>query len=122
MTEESLRIVNARRRAEQARARLAATFDDILAYGRQLQDKLAPSHIARDAWDAAKSKGADIAEDAVDAVRKRPVAASGAVAALALFIAREPLMDLAGKMMNGKSKKKVKKPAKAKEPVEKIDE
>ena len=54
--------------------------------------------------------------------RKRPVAASGAVAALALFIAREPLMELAGKLMSGSKKKKVKKAAKPKGQVEKVDE
>ena len=128
MSEESANVAEARRKAEQARARFWGTFDEILDYAQRLQDRLAPSHIARDAWEAAKSKGADVAEDAVDAVRKRPVAASSAVAALALFIAREPLMDIAGKLVSGKSKKaaaKVKtKPKKARSKVksEKIDE
>jgi hypothetical protein len=128
MTEESLKVAEARRKAEQARARFWGTFDEIIDYAHRLQDRLAPSHLARDAWEAAKSKGADVAEDAVDAVRKRPVAASSAVAALALFIAREPLMDIAGKLVSGKSKKaaaKVKtKPKRAKSKVksEKIDE
>ena len=39
---------------------------------------------------------------AVDAVRRRPVAAGGIVAALALFLAREPLIDLAGKALGSK--------------------
>jgi hypothetical protein len=95
-----------------------ATFDDILDFAHSLQRKLEPSHIARDAWETAKSKGADLAEDAVDAVRKRPVAATSAVAAIALFIAREPLMDLASKVMNGGSKKKPKTARKSKEHVE----
>ena len=128
MNEESAKVAEARRKAEQARARFWGTFDEILDYAQRLQDKLAPSHLARDAWEAAKSKGADVAEDAVDAVRKRPVAASSAVAALALFIAREPLMDIAGKLVSGKSKKtggKVKTKAKKARPKvksEKIDE
>ncbi len=123
MNAESTSVADARRRAEQARAKLWATVDDIIAYGHHLQQKLQPSHLARDAWDAAKSKGADMAEDAVDAVRKRPVAAGGAVAALALFIAREPLMDLAAKLVNGKSKTKPKAPSsRVKKPVEKIDD
>ena len=41
-------------------------------------------------------------EDAVDAVRRRPLAAGGVVAAIALFLAREPLKDLAGRLWNGK--------------------
>ncbi len=121
MTGESDSVAQARRSAEQARAKFWASFDELLDFAHTIQRKLEPSHLAKDAWDAAKSKGADIAEDAVDAVRKRPVAATGAVAALALFLAREPLMDLAGKWMNGKSKGKKKprkSPAPRKKPVE----
>lgn len=121
---DSPEVAEARRRAEQARTKLWATFDELVDYGQALQRKLEPSHLARDAWDAAKNKGVDLAEDAVDAVRKRPVAATGAVAALALFIAREPLMDLAGKLMDGGSKKKKNrtKAAKARDQVERVDE
>ena len=120
---ESDDVAEARRRVEQARTKMWATFDELIDYGQALQRKLEPSHLARDAWDAAKNKGVDLAEDAVDAVRKRPVAATGAVAALALFIAREPLMDLAGKWMGGtKKKKKAKKAAKPRDQVEKVDE
>ncbi len=125
MSEEAPEVAEARRKAEQARAKLMATVEELIDFGENLQERLQPSHLARDAWEAAKSKTADVAEDAVDAVRKRPVAASGAVAALALFIAREPLMDLAGKLMSSKGKPK---PAKARKPktrkvkVEKVDE
>jgi hypothetical protein len=59
-----------------------------------------------DAWEAAKSKGADLAEDAVDAVRARPFAATGIVAAITMFLAREPLMDLAGQLLEGASNKR----------------
>ena len=127
MTEESEKVADARRRVEQAKAEFWSSFDALIDYAQALQDKLAPSSLAKDAWDAAKSKGADIAEDAVDAVRKRPVATGGAVAALALFIAREPLMDLAARLMSSKDKKKPKpakgkKAGRGKEPVEKVDE
>lgn len=105
MTDESPGVAQARRRADEARKQLFATFDDLVDFGQQLQRKLEPGHMARDAWEAAKSKGADIAEDAVDAVRARPVAATGIVAAIALFLAREPLMDAADKLMNGKKKR-----------------
>ncbi len=100
----------ARADAEQAQARLVATLQE-------LQQRIAPKVLARDAWDGAKSKGADIAEDAVDAVRRRPVAAGGIVAALALFLAREPLMDLAGKAV-GSSKRGARKPRKNQNKVE----
>ena len=55
----------------------------------------------QDAWQGAKEKGADLAENTVDAVRARPIAATGVVAAIAMFLAREPLMDLAGKSSTG---------------------
>lgn len=91
-------VIEARREADEAQGRLVDRLHE-------LQQRIAPKTLARDAWEGAKSKGADLAEDAVDAVRSRPVAATGIVAALALFLAREPLMDLAGKLVNGKSRK-----------------
>ena len=98
MSRDPPEVVAARIEAGRARARLMAT-------AHELQERLAPSTVARNAWQGAKDgikhKSADLAEDAVDAVRKRPIAATGAVAALALFIAREPLMELAGKIANG---------------------
>lgn len=102
-----------------------ASVEDLLGYAKRKKDSLTPSHLAHGAWEATKSKTVDVAEDAIDAVRKRPVAASSAVAALALFIAREPLMDLAGKLMSSKGKSKPAKPRKAKarkKKVEKVDE
>lgn len=97
MTDEP-QVQAARIRAEQAQHRLVARLHE-------LQQRVAPKTLARDAWEGAKSKGADLAEEAVDAVRNRPVAATGIVAAVALFLAREPLMNLAGKLVNGKAKK-----------------
>ena len=104
-------IIEARAEAERRRVRLMATAE-------QLQDRLSPKRLTRDAWEGAKDKGADLAENAVDAVRSRPIAAGGTVAALALFLAREPLMELAGKLANGfKSKRATKKQAKPAKPA-----
>ena len=107
MTADSPQVQQARERAEQARYRMMDTLQE-------LQQKIAPKTLARDAWEGAKSKGADLAEDAVDAVRKRPIATTGAVAAVAMFLAREPLMDLAGRLWNGKPKPEKKKKRKKK--------
>ena len=107
MTGEDPSVADARRRAEQAQQRLIETLHT-------LQHRVAPGTLARDAWQGAKDKGADLAEDAVDAVRKRPVATTGIVAALALFLAREPLIDFAGRLVNGKDKSKARKGAKEK--------
>ena len=127
MSTESAAVANARRKADQARAELMASVEDLIGYGKRVKENLSPGHLAHGAWEATKSKTADVAEEAVDAVRKRPVMASSAVAALALFIAREPLMDLAGKLVSskGKTKPKPARPRKArqrKDKVEKVDE
>jgi hypothetical protein len=91
-------IIAARAEVERSRSRLIAT-------AHQLQDRLSPKVLARNTWQGAKEKGADLAENTVDAVRSRPIAATGVVAAITMFLAREPLMDLAGKVV-GKAKKK----------------
>lgn len=100
-------IAAARVEAERARTNMLAT-------AHELQERLSPKTLARGAWEGAKIKGADLAEDAVDAVRARPVAATGVVAAIALFLAREPLMDLAGKLVDGVSARKSSKRIKTK--------
>jgi hypothetical protein len=90
MKEDSPEVRAARFEVERSRNRLVGTFDD-------LQRQFAPHTIMREAWETAREKGASLAENAVDAVRSRPLAATGVVAAIALFLAREPLIDLAGK-------------------------
>lgn len=82
----SKRIVEARAEVERSREALIDT-------ARELQQRLQPKTLAREAWESAKVKGADMAEDAVDAVKRRPVAAGGIVAAIAMFLAREPIKD-----------------------------
>ena len=92
-------IAAARVEVERTRVRLMAT-------AQELQERVSPKTLARSTWEGAKVKGADLAEDAVDAVRARPLAATGIVAAVAMFLAREPLMDLAGKLVNDVSPKR----------------
>jgi len=106
---DSQEVAAARLEAERARTRLMAS-------AHELQERLSPKTLARDAWQGAKSKGADMAEDAVDAVRSRPLTATGVVAAITLFLARAPLIDLAGKLVEGVSSKRPKrKPRKKKQ-------
>jgi hypothetical protein len=106
-------VAAARIEAERSRARLMAT-------AHELQERISPKTLARDAWQGARNKGADLAEDAVDAVRARPVATGGAVAALTLFLARHPLMDLAGKAWDGVSGKR-RKTRKSKNKTETVE-
>jgi hypothetical protein len=103
------KVVEARLEADRARAKLLDSVHEIETYALTLRDRLTPRRIVGGIVQGAKSKGADLAEDAVDAVRARPIAATGAVAAIALFLAREPLIDLAGKLIGGKSTKKAEK-------------
>jgi len=95
----SPQVEAARIEVERSRARLMAT-------AHELQDRLNPKTLAKDAWQGAKEKGADMAEDAVDAVKSRPYVSSGVVAAIAMFLAREPLKDLAGNIADGFAKKR----------------
>jgi hypothetical protein len=78
-----------------ARIEVERTRAALLDTAKELQQRLQPRSLASEAWDKAKIKGADLAEDAVDAVKKRPVAVGGVVAALTMFLAREPIKDAA---------------------------
>lgn len=98
MSQDTPDVTAARIEVERARAQLMDT-------AQALQSRLSPKTLAQNAWEGAKVKGADLAEDAVDAVRKRPLAATGVVAAIAMYLAREPLKDLAGKLVGGGNRK-----------------
>ena len=101
------RILIARVEADEARRRLAATLD-------VLQERLKPAALANQAWSGVREKGGEIADGAFQAVKDRPVAVSGLVAAFALYLAREPLASAASRLLsaNGKAKSRG-KPAKA---------
>ena len=111
MSEVDPAIVAARNEVQVTRARLIGT-------ARELQDRFNPHTLVRDVWDSAKEKGAGLAEEAVDAVRKRPIVAGGVVTALALFLGRDPLMDLVAKALKSKDEppKSAKRPARPTRP------
>jgi ElaB/YqjD/DUF883 family membrane-anchored ribosome-binding protein len=100
-------IIAARAEVDRSRSRLMST-------AHELQERISPKTLARNTWQGAKEKGADFAENTVDAVKARPLAATGVVAAITMFLAREPLIDLAGTVV-GKAKKKSPSSRKAKE-------
>jgi hypothetical protein len=89
-----------------ARADVDRSRTRVLATAQELQERLSPKVLAKDAWQGAKEKGAGLAEDAVDAVRARPLTATGVVAAITMFLAREPLIDLAGRLVDGVGEKR----------------
>jgi hypothetical protein len=117
---ETAEIAAARIEAERARAQLLETFRALERPLLDLQQMLTPNHMMGEVWDSAKEKGASLAEGAVDAVRSRPIAATGVVAAIAMFLAREPLMDLAGKVVSGANDKR--KARKTRRPKTKQDD
>lgn len=103
MSRDAPDIAAARFEADRARSQLMGT-------AHRLQARISPGTLAQNAWEGAKDKGASLAENAVDAVRSRPIAATSVVAAVALFLAREPLMDLAGKATKKVRSRRARKP------------
>ena len=89
-----------------ARAEVERSRSRVMATAHELQDRLSPKTLAKGAWEGAKEKGAGLAEDAVDAVKSRPLATTGVIAAITMFLAREPLMDLANKVVDGVGEKR----------------
>ena len=91
-----------------AEAAAARRRDALIDTARELQARLQPATLARGAWEQAKIKGADLAEEAVDAARARPAVTGGIAAAIALFLARGPLIELATKTRANRAKPKAK--------------
>ena len=89
------RLEQTRRSLTLARARLDSTLG-------ALQHRLKPANLAGEAWDGVKGKSADLAEGALEAARKRPGAVAAAVAAIGLFLAREPIKRGIARMISGK--------------------
>ena len=94
-----------------ARIEVARRRGDLLDTVHEIQARLAPRILAADAWQKAKNKGADLAEDAVDAVKARPAAAGGIAAAIGLFLARAPIRDAAVKIYDAMASRREAKTA-----------
>ena len=84
----------ARQEAERARQRLLAT-------AAELQQRLKPGTLASSAWEGVKDKGGEIADDAVEAVKARPVPVAAALAAFTLVLARAPLKAAVSRLFSG---------------------
>jgi ElaB/YqjD/DUF883 family membrane-anchored ribosome-binding protein len=80
--------------AELSKKRLTSTLST-------LQERLKPGNLASEAWDGVRDKGGELADNTMQSVKDRPLAASGIVAAIAIFLARNPLMRLASRVLNG---------------------
>ena len=84
MSSEPPKVAAARIEVERAKGALLDTASELI-------ERFQPHNLVDDIWEQAKNKGADLAEGAVDAVAKRPVAVGGVIAALAMFLARDPI-------------------------------
>ena len=87
-------LVQARREVETARRRLASTVNE-------LQQRLKPATLATNAWEGVKDKSGELADDAVQAVKSRPVAVSAVLAAFTLFLARAPIKSAVTSLFSG---------------------
>ncbi|HEX8223282.1 MAG TPA: DUF3618 domain-containing protein [Allosphingosinicella sp.] len=94
MSADDIRL--ARQEAERARRRLVATSTE-------LQQRLKPGTLAGHAWAGVRDKSGDLAEDAVEAVKARPVPVAAALAAFTLFLARAPLKSAVSRLFAGSS-------------------
>jgi hypothetical protein len=84
----------AKQEAELARRRLAAT-------AAELQQRLKPGAIASNAWAGVKDKSGEMADDAVEAVKARPVPVAAALTLFTLFLARAPLKSAVSRLFSG---------------------
>jgi hypothetical protein len=87
-------IAEAKREAVLARRRAEQSFA-------ALRDRLQPGSLAEEAWDGVKDKGAEVADNALQAVKSRPKAVSLALGALAIFLARRPLKRAVSRLVSG---------------------
>jgi hypothetical protein len=90
-------IIRARSEAELARRRLSTTLGD-------LQTRLSPGTLASNAWEGVKDKSGELAEDAVEAVKSRPVASGAVIGAVLLFLARSPIKSAASRLFGSEHK------------------
>lgn len=96
MTGTAADILRAKREAEAARRRVTATLGEV-------QYRLKPGTIAGNAWEGVRDKGTNLAEDAMEVVKARPVAVSAVLGAFTLFLARAPLKSVASRLFSRRS-------------------
>ena len=81
---DAAKLTQARREAELAKKRLIATAG-------ALQYRLKPGVLAGTAIEGMRDKGEELAEDAIQAVKDRPIKVSGVLAGIGLFLARNSI-------------------------------
>lgn len=88
------RLTQAQMEVELAKQKLASTMG-------ALKYRLAPGTIMTSTWEGVRGKGSELAEDAIQAVKDRPMTASGVLAAFCIFLARDPLWSMLSGWLRG---------------------
>lgn len=84
--------------AKRETIRARASLDTTLV---ALQQRLHPKSLATGAWEGVRDKGSDLADDALQVVKDRPATVSVALAAFAVFLARDPLRKAVTRIFSG---------------------
>lgn len=95
MTPPDPKLLRARSEAALAKERLMATVHEV-------QDRLAPATIARNAWEGVRDKGEAVAEQTVDLARRKPALPIAAGGAIVAFAVRRPVGRLLGRIFRRK--------------------
>lgn len=77
-------LANARAQADLARGRLVATLGE-------LQQRLHPRALMKEAWEELRERGTEMADDAIRSAKEKPGRTAAIAGAVALFLARKPI-------------------------------
>lgn len=83
-----------------AQAEVAAARARLLDTAHQLQRRLRPDELAREALEGVKIRSAEFAGEAVAAARARPVVSAGAAAGLLALLLRRPIGRLTRRLFD----------------------
>ncbi len=93
MTEKS-HDSSATRQLEQAAAEVERSKRQLASSLGALQYRLKPGTLMNNAWEGVRDKSGEVADNTLQAVKNRPATVSGIIAAIILFLVREPLWRL----------------------------
>ncbi|HEY0446408.1 MAG TPA: DUF3618 domain-containing protein [Allosphingosinicella sp.] len=91
--QEARQLEQAAADVERAKKRLASTMG-------ALQYRLKPATLMNNAWEGVRDRGGEVADTTLQAVKGRPVTVSGILAALLIFLARDPLRRLVSSLFS----------------------
>jgi hypothetical protein len=90
-----IRLTEAKYQEALARKRLQNTAG-------ALQYRLKPGTLMNNAWEGVRDKGSEVADRGLNVAHDRPVTIAGVIAAVLIFLAREPLLRFVGSLFGPK--------------------